>query len=246
MPEIQRVETLLGEKTPGIIANEIIMSRVLFEGSFLLVEGPDDFKFWQTRICEGLCEIIIAEGKPNLLGAIVNLNARSFVGALGIIDDDGDSLENEQTLLENLIPTDSHDLECLLLQSPAFERGVLTEFGNEIDAKLYNLSVVLKADIYAGPIIWQGENNCGIVARDNKTFIRIPKDISVQLPSGTYYLAVNGVSITNPSHNVVLAEVTIALTQTALSPISTIPTVIVYQVAPGQPLIPNMPISFNY
>ncbi len=130
MPEIQRVETLLGEKTPGIIANEIIMSRVLFEGSFLLVEGPDDFKFWQTRICEGLCEIIIAEGKPNLLGAIVNLNARSFVGALGIIDDDGDSLENEQTLLENLIPTDSHDLECLLLQSPAFERGVLTEFGN--------------------------------------------------------------------------------------------------------------------
>ena len=48
MPEIQRVETLLGEKTPGIIANEIIMSRVLFEGSFLLVEGPDDFKFCQS------------------------------------------------------------------------------------------------------------------------------------------------------------------------------------------------------
>ena len=125
-------DTLIEAKTPSIIANEIIMSRVLVEGSFLLVEGPDDFKFWQTRICAGRCEIIVTEGKPNLLGAIENLNARQFAGTLGIIDDDGDSLENNQTLSINLIATDCHDLECLLLQSRALERGVLSELGNSV------------------------------------------------------------------------------------------------------------------
>ncbi|MFZ4699692.1 MAG: DUF4435 domain-containing protein [Candidatus Methylumidiphilus sp.] len=130
MPETE--ETLLEAKTPGIIANEIIMSRVLFEGSFLLVEGPDDYKFWQTRICDGRCELIVTEGKSNLLGAIDNLNARNFIGALGIIDDDGDSLENSRMLSANIIATDGHDLECLLLQSPALERGVLAELGNSM------------------------------------------------------------------------------------------------------------------
>ena len=125
-------DTLIEAKNPSIIANEIIMSRVLFEGSFLLVEGPDDFKFWQTRICARRCEIIVTEGKPNLLGAIENLNARQFAGALGVIDDDGDSLENKQTLSINLMTTDCHDLECLLLKSPALERGVLTELGNSV------------------------------------------------------------------------------------------------------------------
>ena len=123
-------ETLIEAKTPCIIANEIIMSRVLFEGSFLLVEGPDDFKFWQTRICEGRCEVIVTEGKPNLIGAIENLNDRLFPGALGIIDDDGDSLESNRTNIESLVATDGHDLECLLINSPALERGVLAELGN--------------------------------------------------------------------------------------------------------------------
>ena len=131
MLEIHRKESLIGEKTPSIIANEIIMSRDLFEGSFLLVEGPDDYKFWEYRIDKGRCEIVKTEGKPNLLGAIDNLNNRGFLGALGIIDDDGDSLENNRTLSANLIATDGHDLECLLLQSPpALERGVLAELGN--------------------------------------------------------------------------------------------------------------------
>lgn len=131
MPETRPEDSLLGQKTPGIIANEIIMSRSSHGGSFLLVEGPDDCKFWQSRICQGRCEIVSAEGKPNLLGAIGQLDSRQFVGVLGIIDDDGDSLEDMPPPSSiNLVATDGHDLECLLLQSPALERGVLAELGN--------------------------------------------------------------------------------------------------------------------
>lgn len=133
MDKLYRKESLLNQKTPSIIANEIIMSRsvLAYERSYLLVEGPDDSKFWHSRVSHEYCEIVITEGKPNLVGAIGNLDAREFVGALGIIDDEGDSLENKVKLSTNLITTDAHDLECMLLKSSALERGVLAELGNK-------------------------------------------------------------------------------------------------------------------
>ncbi|SMF96296.1 Protein of unknown function [Methylomagnum ishizawai] len=116
-------------KTAGEIETEILMTRQVHKGSFLLVEGPDDSKFWKTRISDEECQIVLAEGKNNLLGAIEKLDARRFSGALGIIDDDCDSLESWRCPSCNLLVTDGRDLECMLFCSPALER-VLAELAD--------------------------------------------------------------------------------------------------------------------
>ena len=121
--------TLNAYKDSGVIETEIIMMRQLHTGSFLIIEGEDDHKFWTSRIASGHCELIIGNGKPNVEGALERLDRRSFQGALGIVDDDFDSLQGRQRSSLNLIMTDAHDLECMLLRSTALER-VLAEFGN--------------------------------------------------------------------------------------------------------------------
>jgi len=117
-------------RTAGDIEAEILMNRQAHKGSFLLVEGPDDSKFWRGRKNQD-CEIVLAEGKQNLLGAIQKLDSRQFPGALGIIDDDYDSLEDRRYPSCNLLVTEVRDLECMLLRSPALER-VLAELGNPV------------------------------------------------------------------------------------------------------------------
>jgi hypothetical protein len=37
-------------KSPGEIESEIIMTRQLHRGSFLIVEGEDDHRFWYQRV----------------------------------------------------------------------------------------------------------------------------------------------------------------------------------------------------
>ncbi|MGH8551444.1 MAG: DUF4435 domain-containing protein [Methylococcales bacterium] len=105
------------------------MSRQLHKGSFLLVEGLEDLRFWRNRISDSDCEIIRADGKPNVLGAIQKLDSRLFSGALGVVDDDCDSLEGWLSPSSNIVVTDAWDLECMLLRSCALER-VLAEFGD--------------------------------------------------------------------------------------------------------------------
>jgi hypothetical protein len=118
-------------KSPGEIEAEVLMTRTVHKGSFLLVEGPDDLKFWRPRILDGKCELVDTQGKPNLLGAVGRLDTRGFTGMLGVIDDDGDSLDDDwRCPSRNLVVTDARDIECMLLRSPALERGVLAELGN--------------------------------------------------------------------------------------------------------------------
>jgi len=57
------------------------------------------------------------------------LDQRGFAGALGIVDDDFDGPEGRPLPSPNLVATDIHDLECILLRSPALER-VLAEYGD--------------------------------------------------------------------------------------------------------------------
>jgi hypothetical protein len=121
--------TLNAYKDGGVIEAEVIMMRMSHAGSFLILEGDDDSKFWTSRIAVGLCELVDGNGKPNVERALERLDRRRFQGALGIVDDDFDSLQGRPRPSRNLIATDAHDLECLLLRSPALER-VLAEQGS--------------------------------------------------------------------------------------------------------------------
>ncbi|AUB81929.1 DUF4435 domain-containing protein [Candidatus Thiodictyon syntrophicum] len=118
--------TLIDYKDAGVVATEVIMTRQLHAGSFLIVEGEDDHKFWSPRVLPGHCELVIGNGKPNVEGALARLDRDHFRGALGVVDDDFDGLEGRPRPSPNLIGTDTHDLECMLIRSPALER-VLAE-----------------------------------------------------------------------------------------------------------------------
>lgn len=120
--------TLIGYKDAGVVASEVIMTRQIHSGSFLIVEGEDDHKFWSPRVASGACELVIGNGKPNVEGALICLDRGGFQGALGIVDDDFDSLEGRSRPSPNLISTDGHDLESMLLRSPALDR-LLAEYG---------------------------------------------------------------------------------------------------------------------
>lgn len=132
-------------RTPGDIEVEILMSRQVHRRSFLLLEGSDDSKFWRGRIAKGNCDIVVAEGKSNVIGAIERLDTRQFTGVLGIVDDDFDTpngcqfldkFSGHQYSSANLIGTDASDLECLLLRSPALE-SVLQILGDEAKIQQY-------------------------------------------------------------------------------------------------------------
>ena len=103
------------------------MSRMVQDGSFLVVEGRSDKRFWWPR-CQDDCEIVDGEGKENVVGCIKKLDGEKFRGALGVTDSDYDSLMSVPLASGNLVATETHDLECLLIQSPALET-ILAEFG---------------------------------------------------------------------------------------------------------------------
>ena len=117
----------LGYKEPGSLAAEIKMSQTIQDSPFLIVEGRDDRRFWLPR-CQDDCEIVDGEGKKNVVGCIRKLDGENFRGALGVTDDDYDSLMGTPLASRNLVMTETHDLECLLIRSPALET-VLAEFG---------------------------------------------------------------------------------------------------------------------
>ena len=118
----------IGHKTPDTLVAEIRMHRMSHDGSFLIVEGKDDERFWTSRR-HASCELVDGEGKQNVIGGIQRLDAASFAGVLGIVDSDYDPLNGVDVESESLLATDAHDLECLLCRSSALDK-VLAEYGS--------------------------------------------------------------------------------------------------------------------
>jgi hypothetical protein len=116
--------------TAHSVANAIRMKRSLFVGAFLIVEGVSDKRTYGLVIDREACTIETAYGRSNVLAAILILNADGFPGALAIVDADVDRLTGEMPSQDNVLRTDLHDVECMILNSPAFDR-VLDEFGSE-------------------------------------------------------------------------------------------------------------------
>lgn len=120
--------TNLFTRTAGDIVSEILMSRSVFDGSLLVVEGDSDVRFWQTRITSR-CQVVLAGGKKSLIDAVVRAYEIRQVGILGVVDDDCDSLLGRQLPSPHLVATDVRDAEALMLRSAAFDR-VVAELGD--------------------------------------------------------------------------------------------------------------------
>jgi len=103
------------------------MKRSLFVGAFLVVEGIGDKRVYGLVVDHEACLIEIAHGRENVLGAVRILNQ---AGVVAIIDSDASRIVGETLPEDNVLRTDAHDLECMILNSPAFDR-VLEEFGSD-------------------------------------------------------------------------------------------------------------------
>lgn len=115
--------------TPARIANQVRMTRTQFAGSFLMVEGSTDGQFYGWLVNPDQCKIVIAHNKANAISALDLLENDGFPGVLVIVDADFDFLEGRSPHSPNLLFTDTHDLETMIIKSPAFKK-VLGEFGS--------------------------------------------------------------------------------------------------------------------
>ncbi len=161
--------TLVEHLTPDILVAEVLMSRASFPGSFLVLEGPDDRRFWERRIDKAACKCSLAHAKTTLLLAFQKLDRSGFRGALGVVDADLDHLEGRPPTSPNIVATDTVDLEALLLRSPALE-SVLLEFGEASKIATFERAAghdvrtaLLQRTLPFGHIRWASERkNLGI------------------------------------------------------------------------------------
>ena len=112
------------------IATAIRMTRgPSFSGAFLIVEGETDPRVYGRVIDEDSCRIIPSHGKEKAICVLEILENDNFTGVLAVVDADFWRLEGTEPTGSNLFITDTHDLETMILKSPALDK-LLTEFGS--------------------------------------------------------------------------------------------------------------------
>lgn len=103
------------------------MMRSRFMGTFLIVEGDTDQRFYKKIVKDQVCRVKSADNKGNAIKVIEILNQTNFNGILSIIDADFDLLEGKIPYAPNIFFTDEHDMETMIIKSPALEK-FLTEY----------------------------------------------------------------------------------------------------------------------
>ena len=119
----------MNSRRPVVIATAIRLKRSGHKGCFLVVEGRNDRLFFEQYTDRAACHIEVVEGKENVIEVIRILEDENFPGVVGVIDADFDRIEGYEWESSNLVLLETHDLEALLIRSPALDR-VLIEFGS--------------------------------------------------------------------------------------------------------------------
>lgn len=142
------------------VANQIRLRRSTYSGTFLLVEGVSDKNFYERFIYRSACEVVSVPGKPSsklrVIEVLKILETSNFQGILAIVDADFERLETLLYSSSNLLRTDTHDLETMLIKSPAFNK-VVTELGSEQKILQFNRdikAVLLETGISVGYLLW--------------------------------------------------------------------------------------------
>ena len=91
--------------------------------TILYVEGDDDEFVYKQFICEQQCEIIVQDGDCRLVNAIKMHNQENRSGYVAIKDNHFDVLL-EHPVPKNILTTDGHDLEVMILRSKALENVI--------------------------------------------------------------------------------------------------------------------------
>ncbi len=106
--------------TPVSIANSILMDKS-FKGVNLLVEGEIDNLFFIKFTEKQNCRITVAFGNEKVIEILDILELRNFRNAVGVIDSDFRIILNKIPKNPNVILTETHDIETLIIKSPTFD-----------------------------------------------------------------------------------------------------------------------------
>lgn len=161
--------------SPDRIANKIMKQRTdgTHLGSFLLVEGRSDKLVYQRLVDAKQCEIVVVSaltdtdnsdnnsgnygGAKNLVLRVLEiLETNNTPGILAVVDSDFWQLENAVPNSQNLLITDTHDLETMIMKSPALEK-VIAEFASEEKIVNFNRDIketLLAAGMPVGYLRW--------------------------------------------------------------------------------------------
>ena len=118
------------------VANTIRMLREEgHTGAILLIEADNDARWLHKFLDPQRSRLVPTFGKATALDALGDVEMDG--GVLAVVDADFDHILGRQSSSDNAIRTDLHDVECMLLASPALEQ-VLAEYGSS--GKLGGLS----------------------------------------------------------------------------------------------------------
>lgn len=142
-------------------ANAIRLQRSTFSGTFLLVEGSSDRVFYERFVEQLVCRVVPISGKPSSKLRVIAVlrileEDSNFQGILAIVDADFDRLATPLYRSSNILYTDTHDLESMLIASPALDK-ILAEFGSEKKICEFNRDVrlaILESGIPIGYLLW--------------------------------------------------------------------------------------------
>ncbi len=119
------------DQTGDEIANEVLLIRAKYKGPILLLEGSKDERFFYRFVKNSEMPIIPAGGKEKVLNAVAILETYNGVqGFMGIVDADFGHIDGSLPESQNVIVTDYHDVEMMIIKTKAFD-AVLLELGSE-------------------------------------------------------------------------------------------------------------------
>lgn len=90
--------------------------------TYLFVEGETDARFFSNYIVQGNCQIRYLKGKDQVLQLVSLLEKDGVTGFLAIVDADFCHVENNKPSSANICFTDFHDLEIMMITSPALDK----------------------------------------------------------------------------------------------------------------------------
>jgi hypothetical protein len=173
--------------TDDRVANQIRLRRETYAGVFLLVEGVSDKTFYERFIEKSTCELVSIPGKPSsklrVISVLTILEKSDFRGVLAIVDSDFDCIKPSSNNSPNLLRTDSHDLETMLIDSPALEK-VVTEFGSQDKIKQFNRNVrltLLEAGASVGYLLYISECDGLNLKFEGITFSKFMNENTLQI-----------------------------------------------------------------
>ncbi|OUL25412.1 hypothetical protein BV372_28025 [Nostoc sp. T09] len=168
-------------------ANKIRLLRSTHSGTFVLVEGGSDKTFYERFIDTLACKLITVSGKPSsklrVIAVLEILEKSSFQGILAIVDADFDRLTTLSYSSPNLLRTDTHDLETMLIKSPALNK-VISEFGSEDKISQFSRDIrltLLETGMTLGYLLWISQSDGLNLTFDGITFSKFIDEQTLQI-----------------------------------------------------------------